>query len=754
MTRFATLALALAGIFASASPLSAAAPPAALAHSAAETYIVRFVEPGSMYYDGGNAGLEATSLEATGARRFNDRTPAAQAYRNHLLELHTQRQLQIESTLGRAAEVQHNYYLLYSGIALDLNAQEAERLRGLPGIESVEPAGTYELTTDAGPAFIGANSVWNGAATGLPNRGEGVVIGVLDGGANSTHPSYANDPSCGFTAMFPKQISAVDCLAANCIGGNPEDTTTTGHGVHTASTAAGNHLVPPLQSPAGVPLRYEMSGVAPCGRIRHYKVCGSSTCSGAAIAAAIQRGISDQINVMNFSISGGSNPWVDNDRGFLDMVNADIFVAASAGNTRPETPDPVGNVNHRGPWVMSVANSTHNRALVASLSVAGSLQNVGAQAGTGPDLQPTVAQVASSTVLGNTLGCNPGFAPNSMTGRLALIQRGTCPFAEKVTNAANAGAVGVILYMADGTAPIPPGGLGTTTIGAMMISLADGTTINNFVTANPSALATAQSGADFNVAYGDILNDGSLRGPNNSFDVTKPDITAPGTDIYAAVSVSGGDFGFLTGTSMSGPHVAGAGMLVRAAHPTWTPQEVKSALQLSANQNAGLKDSLLAPWDPDDVGNGRARVNLAVQSGLVMNETFANFLAANPANAGQPRNLNLPSMRHTSCNGSCTFTRTFRNTKNTPVTWNAIVNQAPPGTQITVTPASFSFTGNTNETQTVTIQIAISQPPPGLPSLSFGYLVFRDAGGTLPDASLTVAVRGTSDVLFSNGFEN
>ena len=66
---------------------------------------------------------------------------------------------------------------------------------------------------------------------------------------------------------------------------------------------------------------------------------------------------------MNFSISGGTDPWIDNDRRKLDLVDADVLVAASAGNTSAGVPDPVGQVNHRGPWVLTVAASTKDQVL-------------------------------------------------------------------------------------------------------------------------------------------------------------------------------------------------------------------------------------------------------------------------------------------------------------------------------------------------------------------------------------------------------
>ncbi len=729
--------------------------------SRVETYIVRFPEPGLMYYAGGVERLPATAPATLGSRKVDGRSPSALAYSAHLRNAQEAHLNTMASILQRPLPMLQSYWVAFNGVAVDLTAAEADALRALPEISRIEPAGVYELSTDAGPAFIGAPSVWSGSSVpgGIGTRGAGVVVGVIDSGANSDHPSFANDASCGFGAPNPKLLSARDCNQASCIGGNPEDisTSSSGHGVHTSSTAAGNALVPPL-TVSGVDLRFPISGVAPCAAVRSYKAC-ESTCPGAALLAAMQSAILDGVDVLNYSISGGTSPWSDFDRDFLDMVNADIMVAASAGNTRQDAPDPVAAVNHRGPWVLSVANSSHDRIVAFDVDVAGGPQDSGAVPGTGIAYPTgaTTAQVASAALLGNELGCTAGggFAAGSMTGRIALISRGTCGFLEKVNNATGAGAIAAIVYNNANGLAITMGALETTTIPSAMVSNVEGIAIRDFIALNTTApmTVTGPSTRVTNAAFGDILNTSSLRGPNNTFDVTKPDITGPGTNVYAAVSDVAGQFGFLTGTSMSSPHLAGAAALLRSAHPTWTPMEVKSALQLTSLRD-GRSDNATTPWHADEVGNGRVDLNRAADAGLVMNETFANFLASNPGTGGQPRNLNLPSLRHTTCPGICTFTRTFRNTSTSATTWDAVVTDAPAGTQISVSPASFSFSGGLAETQTVTISVIITNPAPGIVTTAFGHLIFREAGTSRPDARLSVAIRGTSgDSIFANGFE-
>ena len=164
------------------------------------------------------------------------------------------------------------------------------------------------------------------------------------------------------------------------------------------------------------------------------------------------------------------------------------------------------------------------------------------------------------------------------------------------------------------------------------------------------------------------MADFSSRGGNNTVpDVMTPSVTAPGVSIYAAYSdqqfghdntgTAPADFAFLQGTSMSAPHTAGAGAVLKSAHPTWTPDNIRSALMLTAVTDVRKEDGTTAA-DFFDMGAGSIRVNLATQTGLVMNETAANYTAANPEEGGDPKTLNIPSVANASCVGLCDWTRT------------------------------------------------------------------------------------------------
>ncbi|HEU4887362.1 MAG TPA: S8 family serine peptidase, partial [Thermoanaerobaculia bacterium] len=99
----------------------------------------------------------------------------------------------------------------------------------------------------------------------------------------------------------------------------------------------------------------------------------------------------------------------------------------------------------------------------------------------------------------------------------------------------------------------------------------------------------------------------SSRGPNSVHYSIKPDVTAPGVDVRSA-KMGGGTIAF-PGTSMASPHVAGTAALLRAVHPDWSVERIKSAIVTTAqgpdhgvmSAGAGRVDALRAANAADDV---------------------------------------------------------------------------------------------------------------------------------------------------------
>lgn len=713
-------------------------------------HIIRFDE----------ASLLERGVDVAAANRLHTRAPEFQRAKAEIQQFQANRVADIKSALSRNVEVSHHFLVTRNGIAARLTPHEAMRVAQMPGVKSVQRERLYSLDTFRSGEFIGATTIWDGSNTpdGTEYRGEGIVVGVLDSGTNLDHPSFANDPSCGHgTGGTPdKLLSAVDCASTDsgglCNGPDPNDVD--GHGSHTASTAAGNRVdnfaVPSPQ----LPVDSELSGVAPCAHIRSYKVCPGRNCPGADVLGGFETILQDgDTDVMNYSISGGSNPWADFDSLKLDLVAAGTFVAASAGNTDPGTPDPVGQVNHRGPWVMSVAASTRDVVNGKPVFLEGGPQNIPGLEGTGPAMtQDFVGQLryAGDVDPANVEGCNV-WSADVFSGEAALISRGACNFSTKVDNAVDAGATFVIVFNNVGGGAIVMGGLESTTVPSVMVSNSDGLDMVNALgggTAEVTVEADTQALND--PASSDILASFSFRGPTPAplENLQKPNITAPGVDIYAA-RADGEEYDFLSGTSMSAPHITGAAALVRQAHPDWSPMEVKSALQMTASK-AGLKDDGTTPWDWDDVGSGRVDLTGAALAGLVLDETIQNFLDANPAAGGDVRTLNLPSVRDVACDPQCTWTRTVQAGQNFPTAWT--VGGQGVDFDVQITPAEFElaerdvmFRDGAESVAALpsrseqTVEITVSNVTAG--DIRFGEINFTEDGGLAPEVHMTIAVQ-------------
>jgi subtilisin family serine protease len=713
-------------------------------------YMIEFTEKGMLQ-----------RLTLANGRRFQANTPQAQTLRAQVMTEQANHIQSMTRALGHQLNVSHYFLVTHSGIAARLTPEEAQTVRGLPGIKSVERERLYHTTTFRSPEFIGADQIWNGTAVppgSSGTKGEGIIIAMLDTGIDPTHPSFANDPDCGHGTTEPdKLLSALDCSSTDpaglCNGPDPLDHVD--HGTHTSSTAGGDTV----GTDATPPPFLQISGVAPCASLRAYKVCPTNECPDADIQAGMDSVlIHGDSKVMNFSISGGTDPWVDNDRRKLDLVDADVLVAASAGNTGADVPDPVGQVNHRGPWVFTVAASTKDQEIHSLLSASGpgspppDTQNIPLDKGSdSPDGTPLTDFPIRHFTGQTNEGCSSEatqFPPGFFDGSVALIRRGGCTFTEKITNAFNAGAAMVVIRNNQ------PGSLSMLTTGqpnvpAYSCDQTPGDALAAFVDANPN---TATVNFELNAVLpvqGDVLADFSLRGPDPApfQDIQKPDITGPGVNVYAAFPISLGGYGNISGTSMSSPHTAGSAALVRAVHSDWTVSETKSALMMTSF-NGGTKEDGTTPWDADDVGTGRLDLTKAALAGLVMDETTQHYIDANPNTGGDPKTLNIPALRNMNCFPSCTWTRTVRNTLTSATSWTATGTAITPGVTIDVQPSNFSFTGGLGETQELTITASTNATL----AVAFGEVVLHAGingnGPTgviiIPDERITVAIQRRS----------
>lgn len=732
------------------------------------------------------------------APKIDVESPEVKAYVSYLKEAQASF-ITRASRETRDLRVVDTFKYSVNGVAVRVTPEEAEALSKLPGVERVEREATYKMDTDTGPVKIGAPEVWDGTVTnsGVGALGEGIVIATVDSGVNTDSRSFADVGDDGYDHTNPRGAGVYvgDCAENfpemcndKLIGvrsytritddygdtnvfppnlpRNGEDYS--GHGSHTAGTFAGNILLDvPVLTPGegeesdGIPGEFEfgqISGVAPHANIIAYQICypGRSDagdtygdCPGAAILAGIDDAIEDGVDIINYSISGGGFPWSsDVDMAFLSARNAGIFVATSAGNSGPDAE----TTSKHAPWYTAVAASTHGREIDYA-------KEIGEFTGGDTELSTLTGNsnsggISASIVYagdysnandpdGDPAQCLQPFPDGTFSGEIVLCDRGAIARVAKAQNVAAGGADGFVLgNLLDGGSTVDNDAY---VIPGIHINAEKADMLRSWLASGEGHMATITASAgELILSEGDDIADFSSRGPNPSISTITPQVAAPGVSIYAASAdqmfghdghvADPSDFAFLSGTSMASPHVAGAAALLMEANPSWSPDNVRSALMMTATTNMRKEDGV-TPADWFDMGSGRIQVNLANQTGLIMDESGANYLAANPNDGGDPRTLNIPSMADDNCVGACRWTRTFTATKDG--SWTAAGVGISDGVSVTVSPESFDILAGQSQQITVTASATQSGQ-----DFLFGQVNLTS--GSSPDLHLPVAVIATT----------
>ncbi|HEX4817953.1 MAG TPA: S8 family serine peptidase [Nonomuraea sp.] len=696
-------------------------------------------------YRGGLPGLPGTSPAVTG-KPLDTRSAEARRYEQHIADVENAFLAELAEKVP-GARVGQRIRTVYGGIALRIPGDKAAEVLKLPGAAAVQEDKPQQPLTDSSAAFIGAETIYRQLGGG-DTAGKGVIVGVLDSGAWPEHPSFAARPGlpdpgptkdgtprvCDFGDN--PQTPADDPFTCNnkLVGGQPFLETyneviggevypdsardSNGHGTHTASTSAGGPVAD--ADPLGIS-RGPIRGIAAGAQVSVYKVCGLEGCFPSDSAQAVARAVLDGVRVINFSISGGSDPYSDPvELAFLDAYAAGVLVSASAGNAGPGA----ATTDHRGPWTTTVAASTQERTFRSriTLSGGGATATVEGASITAGISSPLPVVLASAPPYSRPL-CDAPAPAGLFTGRIVACERGPNRVL-KGFNVMQGGAAGMILYNSF------PFDLFTDNhwLPTVQLQKPEADALLAFLAAHPDATGSFPQSAKA-TWQGDRMTFFSSRGPGGDF--LKPDVTAPGNQILAGMTPTpesplegppGNLYQVISGTSMSAPHVTGAAALVFALHPDWTPGQVKSALMTTAT-TAVTKEDGTTPADPFDMGGGRIDLTRAGDPGLTLDETADNFLASATDPLGRI-DLNLPSVNAPTMPGIITAKRTFTNVTNRTLTFSAS-GKTIDGAAVTVLPPLFTVAPGKSVKLTVTVTA------PELPDGQyFGQVDLKQVGGS------------------------
>jgi subtilisin family serine protease len=476
--------------------------------------------------------------------------------------------------------------------ALLVEADDISQLAALPGVKRVAPVRTFRMVLDRAVLLHKVAEAWN--QVGNDRAGQGAKIAIIDSGIDAAHAGF-QDPSLSPPDSFPRTSSPSDLPLTNAkvivarsyvnlLPSRDPDSSArdrVGHGTALAMIAAGVRNAGPLAT---------ITGVAPKAWLGNYKVFGTPGFNDAstsqAILKAIDDAVSDGMDVINLSLGDDLAPRLGEDmevQAVERAAKAGVIVVAAAGNNGPG----LNTISSpaTAPSAIAVGASTNDRTFSASVEAPG-LGTFAALVGNGPaPVIPVTAVLFDTSALdGSGLACSPPPA-GSLSGRIALILRGSCTFEMKLNNAQQAGAVAALVYAAQDSPDPVSMAVGAATLPAEMVRYETGIAIKQALASLPALAVTMR----FTLGPVPVPAlrpvEFSAAGPNVD-ETIKPDLVAVGSDVYTATQsldargdmYSSSGYTLVDGTSFSAPLVAGAAALLKSARPGLSVAQYRSLI--------------------------------------------------------------------------------------------------------------------------------------------------------------------------------
>ena len=539
-------------------------------------------------------------------------SPAGLKLEQDLLNEQASVRAEIEALTGKtetasvngASDLTYSYTTVLNGFSMKLPYGKLDEVRSLNGVKNVWVAEQYSLPEDlsADDYTISMSSstgmVGSTEANAMGYDGTGTIVAILDTGFMKAHEAFSVMPTNtkyskdDIASLLQSQTLASKVTDADSVyinekapygydyanGDTDAEAVGQAHGVHVAGTVAGNN-------------GKDFYGVAPNAQLMIMKIFGDG--SGSTSDDIILAGVDDSVKLgadsinMSLGSPAGFTAYGDEDDSeeehltyygvYTRAEKAGVNVLVAAGNETSST-------NYNAHNNLTYAEYPDNAivaspsTLEASLSVA-SVDNakttsyymllgeeklaynnaVNSASSTPYDILDTMDGKTLEYVMVPGLGEEADYEGLDVTGKIAVVSRGTINFGAKAENAAKAGAVACIIY--DNV----NGAIINAALESFFIPTVTVTKIAGAKLAAASEKKVSFSKENYGLVDNPIgggVSSFSSKGPAPDLTI-KPEISAPGGGIRSSVLGANNAYEVYSGTSMATPHMAGEAALLR-----------------------------------------------------------------------------------------------------------------------------------------------------------------------------------------------
>ncbi|KAA3459505.1 subtilisin-like protease SBT1.6 [Gossypium australe] len=680
----------------------------------------------------------------------------------------------------------YSYNHVMHGFSARLTPSQASKIRKSPAHIAIHEEKFGKLFTTHSPQFMGlrhSSGLWNASS-----YGEGVIIGLIDTGVwpesesfnekgmppiptrwkgkcqnSTTNPFPCNRKLIG-AQVFMKGSQAAG--KSNSPDDSPRDVF--GHGTHTSSTAAGNHV--PGASQFGY-AKGVAQGIAPGAHVAMYKVTSDGFIAESDALAAMDQAIVDGVDIMSLSIGFEQTPYFQDVIAIasLSAIGKGIAVVCAAGNDGAPY-----STHNAAPWITTVGAGTLDRSFTATVTLGNDLIFEGKS-----EFPERVVVIDTPLYYGQgdsdkALCSNGALKESEVFGKVVICySNNTSNIFYQAEELARVNAIAGILVTDVDWSRFGIDGL---SIPSLILPSSSGALIKKYVTeaADEARVKFMRFVlTSFGTKPAPQVADFSSRGPDPiNPNILKPDIIAPGVQVLAAfpplIPIEGmgnygvaTDYALLSGTSMAAPHVAGVTALLKAIHPEWSPAAIRSALMTTANTIDNNRTTLTnqytnLPGTPLDYGAGHINPNKAMDPGLIYDidwQGYVDFLCGLGYDDAEMRailrqsqwtcnqdgtDINYPSFvamfsKNASAPNVKNFTRVVTNVGDDQSVYQATV-EATHGMTIKVEPTTLTFTNKYQKQKfVVSVQMDGKAPP-----VAYGYLKWVDQNSHIVASPLVV----------------